>query len=119
MFSYTSLFGFFEAFVYLRTGNFWSCFAAHAFCNIMSLPRVFGRVGEGMGRAAVNHTHRNEQQGNVDVGDLADHLQAGTERQDLGTEWTVAYYILLCIGAICFKMLLFPLTDSDLALVAF
>lgn len=42
---YTSLFGFFAAFVFLRTGNLFAAIAAHTFCNFMGLPRVWGRVG--------------------------------------------------------------------------
>jgi prenyl protein peptidase len=44
-FTYTSLFGFFATFVYLRTGNVYTCMLAHTFCNWMGLPRFFGRVG--------------------------------------------------------------------------
>ena len=34
-FTYTSLFGFFAAFVYLRTGNVFAAIAAHTLCNYM------------------------------------------------------------------------------------
>jgi prenyl protein peptidase len=44
-FTYTSLFGFFATFVYLRTGNVFTCMLAHTFCNWMGLPRFYGRVG--------------------------------------------------------------------------
>lgn len=119
MFTYTSLFGFFEAFVYLRTGNFWSCFAAHAFCNSMGLPRFFGRVGEGMGQAAVSAARQDDQGVDASMRKVADQLQAGSDEQDLGINWTIAYYILLVIGAVSFKLLLFPLTDSPLAMAKF
>ena len=117
MFTYTSLFGFFEAFVYLRTGNFWSCFAAHAFCNSMGLPRFFGRVGKGMGKTAAAAVSEDEtQDGDGDGQKVSDYLTAGSQEQDLGVGWTIAYYILLAAGAVCFKKLLWPLTSSDLAL---
>jgi len=34
---YTSLFGWFEAFIFLRTGSVWPCIAAHTFCNLYGL----------------------------------------------------------------------------------
>jgi len=34
---YTSLFGWFEAFVFLRTGSVWPCIVAHTFCNLHGL----------------------------------------------------------------------------------
>lgn len=112
MFAYTSLFGFFEAFIYLRTGNVWSCIAAHAFCNSMGLPRFFGRVGKGLGKATSENEH-NQGSG------LAGELTAGSEEQHLPIVWTVVYYILLAVGAVSFKQLLWSLTRSDLALLHF
>lgn len=45
---YTSLFGAYATFVYLRTGSLLAVFAVHVLCNCMGLPRVWGRV-EGRG----------------------------------------------------------------------
>ncbi|KAF1353535.1 CAAX protease self-immunity-domain-containing protein [Delphinella strobiligena] len=112
MFTYTSLFGFFVAFVYLRTGNLWSCIAAHAFCNAIGLPRFFGRLGKGLDKAAA-------RDGDASIQGVADEIKAGRDDEDLGIEWTVVYYILLCVGAYAFKRLLWPLTDSDMALAVF
>ncbi|KAL1306587.1 hypothetical protein AAFC00_005271 [Neodothiora populina] len=114
MFMYTSLFGFFEAFVYLRTGNVWSCFVAHAFCNCMGLPRFLGRVGKGLGKAT-----NAEAPVSAAMQDVANEIHPESEEHDLGIEWTVVYYVLLCVGAYAFKALLFPLTESDLALGTF
>ncbi|KAK5013421.1 CAAX prenyl protease, partial [Cryomyces antarcticus] len=50
-FTYTSLFGFFASFLYLRTGNVWACALTHAFCNYLGIPRVWGRVGQEVGEA--------------------------------------------------------------------
>ena len=44
-FAYTSLFGFFAAFVFLRTGSLFAAIAAHTFCNWMGLPKFWGRIG--------------------------------------------------------------------------
>ncbi|PVF99797.1 Abi-domain-containing protein [Serendipita vermifera] len=35
---YTSIFGWFEAFVLLRTGSIWPCIFAHSFCNFYGVP---------------------------------------------------------------------------------
>lgn len=42
-FSYTTLFGAYSAFLFLRTGHFVAPFLAHAFCNVMGFPD-FGDV---------------------------------------------------------------------------
>ncbi|KAG7174639.1 CAAX prenyl protease 2-like [Homarus americanus] len=39
-FLYTSVFGFYSAFLFIRTGHFLPLFAVHAFCNHMGLPEV-------------------------------------------------------------------------------
>ncbi|KUI57006.1 hypothetical protein VP1G_04289 [Cytospora mali] len=41
---YTTLFGAYATFVYLRTGSVLAVFAVHVLCNCMGLPRVWGRV---------------------------------------------------------------------------
>lgn len=80
----------------------------------MGLPRFWGRVGEGLGQAA--EPKRNE----TSVGEAAGSLKAGSsEQQDLGLQWTVAYYILIFTGAAGFWKMLWPLTESDMALARF
>ncbi|CAL4066315.1 unnamed protein product, partial [Meganyctiphanes norvegica] len=39
-FCYTSIFGFYSAFLFIRTGHFLPLFAVHAFCNHMGLPEL-------------------------------------------------------------------------------
>ncbi|AOA64666.1 CAAX prenyl protease 2 involved in a-factor maturation [Komagataella phaffii CBS 7435] len=42
--SYTTLFGIYASFLYLRTGSVWSAIVVHSFCNMMGFPRLtFGR----------------------------------------------------------------------------
>ncbi|ORY86254.1 hypothetical protein BCR37DRAFT_343936 [Protomyces lactucae-debilis] len=43
-FTYTSIFGWYASFIFMRTGSLLACIAVHSFCNIMGLPRVTGRV---------------------------------------------------------------------------
>ncbi|KAJ6264776.1 LOW QUALITY PROTEIN: hypothetical protein Dda_0928 [Drechslerella dactyloides] len=47
-FCYTTLFGWFAAWVFLHTGSLWAAVAAHSFCNVMGLPRFWGPL-EGAG----------------------------------------------------------------------
>ena len=44
-FTYTTAFGWFAAFAYLRTGHLLGPVAAHSFCNVMGLPDVVGACG--------------------------------------------------------------------------
>ncbi|OAL01874.1 Abi-domain-containing protein [Phaeosphaeriaceae sp. SRC1lsM3a] len=101
-FTYTSLFGFFAAFAYLRTGNVLTCILAHTFCNWMGLPRFYGRVGVEAGVPI----------GPPDVDKKDDKQKSTSANQGRGPLWTVAYYIILVAGATGFYWQLFPLTES-------
>ncbi|KAF2154866.1 CAAX prenyl protease 2 [Myriangium duriaei CBS 260.36] len=115
---YTTLFGMFATFVFLRTGNVWSCILAHVFCNWMGLPRVWGRLGESVAAEAVqiSQTQRkrfNEnEQDRPSRADIPTIVSASTS-YSLGIQWTVAYYVLLVSGAWGFYKLLYPLTESN------
>lgn len=37
-FAYTTAFGWYSAYLFIRTGTVWSCFFVHAFCNSMGVP---------------------------------------------------------------------------------
>jgi prenyl protein peptidase len=105
-FTYTSLFGFFAAFVYIRTGNVYTCMLAHTFCNWMGLPRFYGRVGVEAGVPI----------GPPDVDKKDDEHRSVPAYQGKGPLWTVAYYIILVAGAAGFYQFLFTLTESKHAL---
>ncbi|KAK9376112.1 uncharacterized protein V1513DRAFT_396917 [Lipomyces chichibuensis] len=45
-FAFTTIFGWYATFLFLRTGSFWQPFIAHVFCNIMGVPK-FGAMLEG------------------------------------------------------------------------
>lgn len=132
-FTYTSLFGFFTVFVYLRTGNVFASIIAHMFCNYMGLPRVWGKVGqfaEWDVTPAVAQGKRDDTVDQVRVGNsvmkdkdekeakAAVILQAEGTR-NLGATWTAVYYVLLFAGAFGFYRLLWRLTDSGNALATF
>ncbi|CAK3976211.1 prenyl ase Rce1 [Lecanosticta acicola] len=133
-FAYTSLFGVFAAFVYLRTGNVFTCGLAHMFCNYMGLPRVWGRVGqftdfephEVTPDVAQGKRHNLDQVkgGHSLTKDVGKNEQKAGEvvhagMKDLGVAWTVIYYVLLPTGAYGFYRLLWPLTQSENALATF
>lgn len=133
-FTYTTFFGFFAAFLYLRTGNLFAAVTAHTFCNFMGFPRVVGRVGQvedyetyettqdvaqgkksdddrvGVGNSL---TQDNDEDGHTTAG------LVGERPRDLGVQWTVLYYMLLVAGAYGFYELLWPLTESSNGLALF
>ena len=106
-FTYTSLFGFFATFLYLRTGNVYTCVLAHAFCNWMGLPRFYGRVGAEAGVPI----------GPPDVDKKDDGSRSTAPYRGKSVAWTVAYYVILVAGAVGFYYQLFPLTESTHALL--
>ena len=55
-FAYTTLFGWYAAFIFLRTGNLWTVIAIHSFCNWMGLPKMWGRVGRDVGERLISDT---------------------------------------------------------------
>ncbi|KAJ4378775.1 CAAX prenyl protease [Didymella sp. IMI 355093] len=106
-FTYTSLFGFFATFLYLRTGNVYTCILAHTFCNWMGLPRFYGRVGVEAGVPI----------GPPDVDKKDDGVKSASPYRGKSVAWTVAYYAILVAGSVGFYYQLFPLTESSHALL--
>jgi prenyl protein peptidase len=114
-FTYTSLFGFFASFVYLRTGSVYAAIAAHMFCNWQGLPRFWGKVqveaGEPIGPSQADRNTRGRSP------------PVGTNRQgvrkDMTMTYTVVYYALLFVGAYGFKRSLWSLTESSGSLAHF
>ncbi|KAJ9150844.1 CaaX protease [Pleurostoma richardsiae] len=92
-FSFTTLFGAYATFLFLRTGSLVAICLVHAFCNSMGLPRLWGHVQPG-----------------------------GVERTNAKTKGvfscTIAYYILLVAGATLWCRNLWSLTESSHALIA-
>lgn len=107
-FTYTTLFGGYATFLYLRTGSLLSVILVHSFCNWMGFPRFWGKVsaGETIIGPDVGESKRSE-----DVNILSN--------GELGLGWTVAYYMLLTVGAVAWWKLLWSLTESGSALCSF
>jgi prenyl protein peptidase len=76
-FCYTSLFGAYAIFVFLRTGSLLAIVVVHAFCNCMGFPRFWGRV------------ERLDDDGR-------EKTAAAARTKVL---WSVVYYALLVVGA--------------------
>lgn len=87
---YTTLFGAYATFAYLRTGSLAAALAAHVLCNCMGLPRVWGPAAGGRDRRGAA----------------------------LAPGWSVGYYVLLVAGAVAWWRGLWVLTESGNALVA-
>ncbi|KAK6541664.1 hypothetical protein TWF694_007456 [Orbilia ellipsospora] len=52
-FMYTTIFGWFAAWVFLRYGSLWTAIVVHSFCNVMGLPRFWGMLDGGWWKTAV------------------------------------------------------------------
>ncbi|TVY67444.1 putative CAAX prenyl protease [Lachnellula suecica] len=107
--TYTTLFGSYATFLYLRTGSLLAVILVHAFCNWMGLPRFWGRVTSGSD--------------DIIAPDLGGGKRNDNERKagngKLGVAWSVAYYALLVLGFVGWNKLLWTLTESGSALAAF
>lgn len=110
-FGYTTLFGWFADFIFLRTGSLYACIIIHSFCNWAGLPRFWGRVK----RQEPYPLSPVAIRGKDDI----DAIHARGGEAVLGLKWTIAYYILLVTGIYLFFIGLWPLTISDAALAKF
>lgn len=73
---------------------------AHMFCNWMGFPRFYGRL-EGVEE------------------EIVDGRKVGERYTEVGVVWSVVYYGLLVVGAVGWWKMLWPLTESELALSVF
>lgn len=98
-FGFTTLFGAYATFVFLRTGSLVAVCAVHAFCNSMGLPKLWGRV---------------EPPPTEDEGRAVPGQEGGRRASVL---WTVGYYTLLVTGAVSWYRNLWVLTKGGNGLV--
>lgn len=92
-FSYTSLFGIYATFLFLRTGSLGAVIAVHTFCNCMGLPRVWGKVQPWW-------------------------MTMKEIESPSALHWTVIHYVLLFSGAVAWYQALLPLTETSSQLAA-
>ncbi|KAK2781856.1 hypothetical protein FQN53_000283 [Emmonsiellopsis sp. PD_33] len=108
-FSYTTIFGWFATFLYLRTGSLPAVVLVHSFCNYCGLPRLWGRVEAQ--EFVVSPIARGKEDG--------DAAHSYVARKPLSIAWTIAYYVLLVAGAIAFRSQIWTLTESPHELASF
>ncbi|KAL1871590.1 hypothetical protein VTK73DRAFT_1980 [Phialemonium thermophilum] len=95
--AFTTVFGAYATFVFLRTGSLLAVCVVHAFCNSMGLPQIWGRITP-----------------------PPIPMQPGTKaaqgvKGSLG--WTMAYYVILVSGAVFWWKNLWSLTETSNALL--
>jgi prenyl protein peptidase len=110
-FGYTTVFGWFASFLYLRTGSIYAGVLIHSFCNWGGLPRFWGRPHRRAEFTKTPVVPRRKYDGEMP------HLKM--EPHEVGNAWVVAYYVLLVVGAYAFYRGLWPLTESTQALTTF
>jgi prenyl protein peptidase len=127
--TYTSLFGWYAAFLYLRTGSLVTVVLVHSFCNWCGLPRVWGRVEAeelvtgppGPTAVSLGVAGGKDKDDDDDAGPRLRGVGQGLRREGkaAGVASTVAYYVLLFAGAYGFAKGLWQLTESSNALASF
>lgn len=108
-FTYTTLFGGYATFLFLRTGSLLSVILVHTFCNWIGFPRFWGKVSAG--ETVLGPDYGEGGNGSDKF------IQGQSEFMDL--VWTVSYYSLLVAGAVCWWKSLWSWTESESALIAF
>ncbi|KAM5452071.1 CAAX prenyl protease [Microsporum audouinii] len=109
-FTYTTIFGWYATFIYLRTGSLPAVILVHSFCNYCGLPRLWGRV-----ETSIPIESTLIRAAKFDEDENLFERSNGTT----GIGWTVAYYIILLAGVVLFRYQFWPLTESSKALVSF
>ena len=104
-FAYTTVFGWYATFVFLRTGNVVAVILVHTFCNWCGLPRLWGRVEPRVAIGGPSATRGKED----------NRTEQGKGRKTTWF-WSIAYYLLLVAGAVGFQHCLWSLTESPRAL---
>ena len=109
-FSFTTLFGWYATFLFLRSGSLVAVIVVHSFCNYCGLPRLWGRLELQAPTSA--YVSQSGLRGKED--DDSKPVTGGS-RDFL----TPLYYVILFAGAIAFYFQFWPLTESSHALVSF
>ena len=117
-FAYTTLFGWYASFVFVRCaggGALWAVVAVHAVCNWMGLPRVWGRVRGGEEEEDDSESESGDESGDESESESGDEKKKRREvaRGRLGVGWTVAYYVILVAGALGWWRSMWVLTRCE------
>lgn len=127
-FGYTTLFGWYASFLYLRTASLVTVILVHSFCNWCGLPRFWGglrlEAGEPIGPTGsvsgpVGEPGKDDDGDGGEVIDgRGDFVQYDGDGEMALTP-TLAYYLLLLAGAYGFSRELWTLSESSDALASF
>lgn len=109
--SYTTIFGWYASFIFLRTGNVYAACIIHTFCNYMGLPRLFGRVKLKRQSKSTSFSARGKEDSNL--------VRQDEHAQQPPLHYTIIYYALLLTGIYGFSRCLFLLTEGSPALTSF
>lgn len=110
-FGYTTLFGWFASFLFLRTGSIYACIIIHSFCNWGGLPRFWGRPQRRQEFGPTPLVPKRKDEGEVP--------RLRGQSSEVGNAWVAAYYVLLLIGAYGFYASFWLFTESTQALATF
>lgn len=100
-FAFTTLFGWYATFLFLRTGSLVAVIVVHSFCNYCGLPRLWGRL-------------------DFEAGSRQRAKDDDDSKPAQSRDWlTPLYYAILFAGAIGFYLGFWSLTKSPHALVSF
>lgn len=108
-FGYTTIFGWYATFLYLRTGSLLAVILSHTFCNYCGLPRLWGRLDCPVYVAPSSIRDKED----------TDSSSGKTVYGKPSILLTVAYYVLLFAGAIAFYFNIWSLTESPCELASF
>ncbi|KAK3322351.1 hypothetical protein B0H66DRAFT_495205 [Apodospora peruviana] len=111
---YTTLFGAYATFAFVRTGSLLAVCAVHAFCNCMGLPQLWGRVQPPPPPSVISDPITRRPDPTKARGATGG---ATTPARKASLLWTVSYYSLLIVGAVLWWRNLWVLTDTANALV--
>ncbi|KAL9039298.1 MAG: hypothetical protein Q9180_002615 [Flavoplaca navasiana] len=103
-FTYTTMFGWYATFVFIRTGNVIAVILAHTFCNWAGLPRLWGRVEPRVAIGGPTVRGKEDSEGEL------------SQERMAHWGWSFSYYVLVVVGAVGFQQCLWTLTESPRAL---
>lgn len=104
-FIYTTLFGWYANFVFVRTGSLYSVILIHSFCNWIGFPRLWGRLeGSYITSSTSSAGTSTESKGPA--------YRPPYQQKSLSIIWTAIYYFLLAAGLWSFRAYFWILTTS-------
>ena len=117
-FLYTTLFGWYANFVFVRTGSIYSVILIHSFCNWIGFPRLWGRVegryipSPSLSSSALASASLSSSSTETSAQPKGQAYRPPYQQEPLGITWTIMYYFLLGAGLWSFRAYFWILTTS-------